>query len=157
MSVPVDTLLDPIVWRCISNIRITELCLASTTSKDADDATNATGNDGPRIPRGRESTVLLAVRLDGHLHGRQANAALAIFPDERFDTGRVPEGDASGVAVLDDDVTFFTILVKQSWVVQLVFTNVSKLQVAIKRLFERLAGLDVRVNLHYKIEGLNCS
>ena len=75
-----------------------------------------------------------------------------IFPDEGFDTGRATEGHTSGVAVLDDNETLFTVRVEHGRVAQLVFLDdVSKLQEAFKRIFEGGAGLSVRVHLHHEI------
>ena len=147
-----DTLLDPVVWRRIGNIG--RVCLASATREDAKDATIGVSDDRPRIPGGGESTVLVAVRVDGYLHGRRANVVIAVFPNEGFDAGGATNGYAGGVAVLDNDETLFAVRAEHSRVAQLVFfDDISKLQEAATRIFEGGASLGVRVHLQDEFGG----
>ena len=56
------------------------------------DACLVVSDDGPRIPRGRESAVLVAARVNGNLHGHPAIApVIAVFADEGFDGATATE------------------------------------------------------------------
>ena len=86
------------IWQKIEYVG--RISLAGTTGEDADDACLVVSDDGPRIPRGRESAVLVAARVNGNLHGHPAIApVIAVFPDEGFDGATATDGESGGVAV----------------------------------------------------------
>ncbi len=116
-----DTLLNPVVWRQIGHVSI--ISQACTAGEDADNASLAVSDDGPRIPGGGESVVLVTVRVGGNHHGCRVNALVIIFPDEGFDAGTATDGDSGAVTILDNDNTLFAPRVERGWAGQLIFLN----------------------------------
>lgn len=134
-----DTLLKPIVWHCIGNIIIT--FFASTTSEDANDATIEISNDRPRIPGCRESSLFMAVLVDGHHYRCRANDVVIVFPDEGIEAGRATDGKTGSATILDDKERLYAGCVEHGWFVQLVFLDdILKLKETIKR---KIEGLNV--------------
>ena len=79
---------------------------------------------------------------------------VAVFSDKQLNPCGVTNGGTSGIAVLEDKETCFTILVEHSGTVQLSFIdNTLKLQESTRWMFEECACLGVRVQLYCKVEG----
>ena len=122
--------------------------LASTTGEDAADAAEAVRDDGARIAGRGEGTRLVVVRENSPLHRGLVSIVAKIFADVREYTGSAAYGNASGIAVLDNQQARFTVVVEHIWLAHEVFRDeVPKWEEAAIRILEGRGSVDAGVHL----------
>jgi hypothetical protein len=145
-----DLLLNPEIWCHIGHI--CRVSRAGTTGEQADDMSQPVNDNGPRIPRGGECTILMTIGVDGNLHRRRFDAIVAVFSNEGLYTTSATDGDTSALTVFDDDKALLSVCVEQGRSVYfLLLGDDLNLQETTKRILEGGAVLVVRVHLEDEV------
>jgi len=151
-----DTIKDPEEGRRVCDVNGN--CLAGAAGEESNDSSISIDDDGAGIAGGRECAVLVAVWVDGQLHGRLVDPVLEVFPDKRHNAASTTDGHTGAVTVLDNNATWFAVRIEHCRMVQLVFLDdVPKLQEAATRVFEGAAGFEVREHLRHEVVDRNIS
>jgi hypothetical protein len=149
-----DLLLDPEIRRYVGHVY--RVSRAGTTSEQADDTSQPINDNGPRIPRGGECAILIAVGVDGDLHRRRLDAVVVVFSNERLYTSSATDSDASAPTVFDDDKALLSVCIERVWLAYfLLLKDALNLQETTNRVLEGGAALMVRVHLEDEVRGRN--
>ena len=145
---------EPKIGREVGHVGCNWISRAGTAGEQADDASLPVDDNRPRITRGGECPVLVAVGVDGDFHRRTLDAMLIVHANERLYSDPATNSDSSGLTVFNDEKTLLAVSIELLRFVYFVFIDDGlDLQEAADGIFERGAALGMRVHFQDEVGG----